>query len=101
MMPAEFQLPEGATLKGRPIVTHPDHVLVQGPSRHDGVTMCTAHLDEWVGVRVNRGCYSGDVAGFVTLAMRYARNRPDQIAQAQEYADAILAHPAFQGHFRG
>lgn len=85
-------LPTGARIRGRAHITSADQVLVMGPSRHDGVTMCTAHVDPDIGVRIVRGCYSGTIDGFEDTARQYAATRPDQLAQAYEYADAAREH---------
>lgn len=85
-------LPEGARIGGRARITSSDQVLVMGPSRFDGVTMCTAHLDPDLGVRIERGCFSGSLERFEEVARGYAKNRPDQLAQALEYIDQARAY---------
>lgn len=85
-------LPEGARVLGAARITSADQVLVMGPSRHDGVTMCTAHRDSQIGVRITRGCFTGTLEGFEKVARRYAKDRPDQLEQALEYIEQARAY---------
>jgi hypothetical protein len=77
-------------MRGKP--ADPHDALVLGPSRTDGKTMTTAHRDVVIGVRVNRGCFSGTLDDFIALIAPYAKTNTAMVAQAYEFVDAIRAH---------
>lgn len=87
-------LPVNADIRGRAVIDSEDDFKVYGPGRSSG-KFTTAHRDADIGIRVNRGCFSGTVDQFERMIAVYAKDDPVMTEDANEYLNDM------RGRFHG